>query len=446
LALALDGEAMAAVLRRALGRGGESGAAVGGCEIERVKYRPGRSCLVLYRVRMEDGAEQFCYAGLYPAPEAEKRFASALRAAVAMPRYGAPVSLIGEHAMLLWGFPNDRKLAALGLLADGERVGRELLPAVACRRWGEETTVAHCAVTPVSYFPEHAYTVRVDARVLGDGVPRGTWHLYAKTDWENRSAATAAAMQTLWDSPARREGRLVMARPLASPSSHPVLWQEALPGTPLERTVGAEGLSNATAKRVGRCLGALHGIAVDGPAEICPSGILARVHRTADQMAEALPHAAALARQVAGRLAHTFPVAGPVARATLHGDLHLNNILADGERVGFVDLDDLRTGPAAADLGSFIAGLIYRGMLHGQAPSMPEAAVAGFLDGYAEQALSPSWREIRWHVAAALVCERAWRCFTSLKPGRLQLVDELLAAALALAGERPAPSTKSLPL
>jgi hypothetical protein len=40
---------------------------------------------------------------------------------------------------------------------------------------------------------------------------------------------------------------------------------------------------------------------------------------------------------------------------------------------------------------------------------------------------------VRWHAAAALICERAWRALTSLKPGRLERMDRLLDAASALA-------------
>jgi len=37
--------------------------------------------------------------------------------------------------------------------------------------------------------------------------------------------------------------------------------------------------------------------------------------------------------------------------------------------------------------------------------------------------------DIDWHTAAALVSERAVRCVTRLKPGRLALIDGLLATA-----------------
>ena len=45
----------------------------------------------------------------------------------------------------------------------------------------------------------------------------------------------------------------------------------------------------------------------------------------------------------------------------LHGDANLRNALLDGDRVGLVDLEDAAAGPAAADLGQVLAGLLPRG-------------------------------------------------------------------------------------
>ena len=145
-----------------------------------------------------------------------------------------------------------------------------------------------------------------------------------------------------------------------------------------------------------------------------------------------LPHLAPCARRIVERLEQRAPY-GEAARATLHGDLHLHNILVDRGRVALVDMDDLCRGPAELELGSFVAALSYRAALHGD-PAMHDAAAARFLEGYHENAPRPVCpAHVRWYAAAALIHERTWRCLTSLKPGRLERIEGLLSAAGALA-------------
>jgi hypothetical protein len=64
---------------------------------------------------------------------------------------------------------------------------------------------------------------------------------------------------------------------------------------------------------------------------------------------------------------------------------------------------------------------------------MHDETLGCFLEGYGEA--SPRAicvKHVGWYAAAALIHERVWRCLTSLKPGRLELIDKLLALAGAL--------------
>ena len=377
LALALDCDSMRARVAHGAGLHPEE---LTGCAIERVKYRPGRSALVLYRLSVEGTIpEALVYATVYP-------------------------SGIGLRA-----FPDDRKLPGLRLLADAARLSAELLP-------GE------CSVARVSYFPEHAYTARVRVRP-GDGRERV---LYAKTQSTARGERTFAAMQRLEHIRGPR-----FARPLLYHAASATLIQEALAGTTAESLAVQGRLSGTLAARVGAGLAALHGAGLDGLDQLDGSTCLARLREAVRVLGLVLPESAARAYAVMAKLAQQPPPAA--APATLHGDLHLNNILVDAERIALVDFDDLHRGPAELELGSFVAALLYRAALHGRR-GMHQAHIAQFLASYAEHAPRPvRLDQVGWYAAAALIHERAWRCLTSLKPGRLAVVDELIGEASELA-------------
>jgi aminoglycoside phosphotransferase (APT) family kinase protein len=116
------------------------------------------------------------------------------------------------------------------------------------------------------------------------------------------------------------------------------------------------------------------------------------------------------------------------SRATLHGDLHSNNIVIGTDRAFLIDLDRMASGPPSVEIGSLLAELAYRECLATRSPDFAQ------LDAIAQEyARHASWpvdlREVRWHLAAALVRERSYRCVTSLKPGRVEAVPRLLQAA-----------------
>ncbi len=120
LATALDEAHMAVVFQRQFDA--IDAVDVRACAIERVKYRPGRSCIVAYRLSLgeRDGrcSEQRLYAGLYETADVRDRYQRARLAHAPSPRGLPGATLIESLNMLVRWFPNDRKLPALDRLAD----------------------------------------------------------------------------------------------------------------------------------------------------------------------------------------------------------------------------------------------------------------------------------------------------------------------------------------
>lgn len=434
LAAAFDAGRMRGVLEASIAAAGAPRARVRQCALQRVKYRPGRNCLFLYRALIEEPdegrvEEQYFKACLYGPGEVAGRFRAAQEIARARPRYGRPVERIAGLDMVLWGFPNDRKLGALPRLTDPAAL-RGTVEALAAGRFGRGARVKSLRLQPAAYFPEHSYAVAVHAELAGREAP---WTLYAKTRADERGDAVLAAMEALWNAPARREGRLVVARPLVYGRAHRLLWQEAAPGRPLEHLAGDGRNLARHMGPLGAAVAALHGTPVPGVPALGAADRLQQLREAARVLGRACPRLEARLAKLVGCLTATLPACrNPV---TLHGDLHMNNVLiGEGEGAALVDFDGISAGPAALELGGFVAGLIYRGLLHGTPADAVAGAVAALLAAYRRHgAQAPDTAELAWHAAAALVQERAFRCLTSLKPGRYELVEPLVDEALACA-------------
>jgi aminoglycoside phosphotransferase (APT) family kinase protein len=258
--------------------------------------------------------------------------------------------------------------------------------------------------------------------------PASTLTVYAKTDLEHDGAATLAVMQQLYDSPARVLGRFGMAQPLLWQAEGGLHWQRALPGCALHDI--ARHVGSALAARVAGHLAALHATPVSG-LELLSVGTLQRQARHAAAFLADVEPAwqPRLQRLVSWLQAGMAPLADePVA--TLHGDLHLRNILVDGAQLAFIDFDSAIRGPAVMELGGWIADMLYRAVVEGQPRARVAASSMAFLRGYAHAGgRVPGRSLLAWSTVHALLGTRAYRCVANLKPGRFAAVPALLALA-----------------
>jgi len=433
LASALDARAMRGVFEQTLLAGGES-VELTACDIERVKYRPGRNCVIGYKLELRDPATGACHeqrlcAGIYAPEEARARYGKASSEAHAAPARFAPVSLIAPLNMVVWAFPNERKLSALPLMTDPARLREELLPAVVRAHWGEDWKIADVSHAVSCYFPEHSCTLSATLTLVhAFGAPHRVWSVLGKTRYDDAGAQTFRCMARLWQGDDQDD--VSYARPLCYQPEHRLLWQERVPGVTLDSLLNRPGLDTALLARVARAVAALHCTPFATGRPVATSGIVERLMSSEALVARAQPQCAPALAQATLQLLQRAPSLETRTCATLHGDLHSNNILIDGASVYLVDLDEASNGPPLSELGSFLAELIYRACLSGTAPDALAPALTSIVQAYRQAAPWPvTDEEVGWYTAAALIHERAFRCVTSLKPGRMEILGRLVDIA-----------------
>lgn len=205
-------------------------------------------------------------------------------------------------------------------------------------------------------------------------------------------------------------------------------WQRAVPGQAL--LDHPEAMARL-AQPLGTQLAALHATALPGLPLSDLDAWWQRLALAVEVLGMALPGSAAELRQLQRQLHDALPALAQQAPATLHGDLHPRNILVDGDRLTLIDLDGLQCGPAALELGAWIADAIYRALLDGAAPDRDRRHWQALLAGYAEAGGTlPSPRTLAWATAWNLLTQRAYRCVVNLKPGRFAIAPALLQQAL----------------
>ncbi|HRW05349.1 MAG TPA: aminoglycoside phosphotransferase family protein [Caldilineaceae bacterium] len=414
------------------------------CEVVRVKYRAGEKCVISYRLQIQKRRsnrliEQWLSARLFPTGTAASRYHKALREPLTPPPFGDAVMFLPKLDMVIWAFPNDRKIGGLPALLAAAAHETDQLDALVAGRWGATTIIVAHDYRLIHYVPEHTCTVR-EQLLLADTTTGQTWPatLFAKAYYNEEGAETFRLMQQLWQRAACRQGHLRIAQPIAYCAVDQVLWQEGLPGhTLLTYALGTPAFDELLAEAA-QAVAWLHTADLPCQRQSAQQEWVNLIDQRKQLVIQSRPHLAGAVDTLAVALRCLTPSISGAPMATLHGDLHLQNFLVDddaaaGKRVALIDLDNLCTGMPWQDLGSFCAGLYYRGLVDHVPQSLIHRSIDGFLQSYATSVPWPLDRgAINWYTAAALLHERAFRSIARMKEGRLALVDDLVRIATDL--------------
>jgi aminoglycoside phosphotransferase (APT) family kinase protein len=434
LAAALDERTMAAVFAEVASA---SGTSIEACHIDRVEYRPRRSCSVGYllQARVARGRFEQRVSGQLCANGESARWArTAGRRALKASRSGpALVHLAQLDLVTLW-WPNDARLDAPRIFTEEPLLRGAVLPEVLaaldprhCRLQGHQVEIAH-------YLPGTRLTARVALawHALEDPALRHERVLCATADREGGGAATHALMRALEASAPWRAGELRTPRSVLWQEAFGLHWQQAVPGRPLLDLLPQP--SAPASMQIGMQLAALHGVATLRDRVATLDELRKRPHQVAAVLGNVDRSWAQPLLRLALRLEQGVAALDDAPAVTLHGDLRPHNVRVDAEqRVSLLGLDRVRRGPAALDLGAWIAETLYRVLLEGDTPRNATRAWQAFLAGYAAGGGEFVSEPVLAWATAYQLCQKAARCVTYLKPGRFALTPMLIALAEAIA-------------
>jgi aminoglycoside phosphotransferase (APT) family kinase protein len=211
-----------------------------------------------------------------------------------------------------------------------------------------------------------------------------------------------------------------LAAPTPIARRHDVLVLTAVAGRP-------SPADPATAARLGAAIARLHEVAP--PVGTPPFARLGRrrLDGAVAAVVTARPDVAAALHELRRRLDVRHTAGSAVL---LHGDCHPKNLLVDGAAVALIDLDQAGIGPAAADIGSYLARLRLATVVGRQTREEEVAMATAFLAGYDAVRPQPGEDALRWHTAAALLAEQSLRGVNRVRTDVLVHLPAVLAAAL----------------
>lgn len=351
------------------------------CERLRTKYRVGTSLRVLYEVSGNGRSDRIAARAFPRTRRVTNQFTS-------QTELNAP-----ELNATFWIFPHDRKIKNLAVLSDipGE------LRNIEGRTWAMSRIVAHA--------PEKSVT----AQCLDDNEQIIAYAKIYAGDEGRQIFETYRAVT----------GDVQIPRAITYSERHRLLLLESIDGVPLSTVTESE---NAFFQ-LGKALNRLHHInppsSLPRATRLTPEAVM----RASATISQARPDVAALVQHLSDRLITQYTHGEPVF---LHGDVHPKNIFLNKETLFLLDLDQAATGPATADLGGVIAGLYCDACTGSRTWREASVLKRAVLKGYGASSHSD---ELRWHIAAALLQERALRSVTRIRTATLQKLPEILRTA-----------------
>ena len=404
------------------------------CRIDRVRYKPGQKCVVCYRLDIRDlslgtRSQQYVSARIFPPGISENRYHKALREPLVTPRVGAPVFHIDYLGLVAWNFPNERKLTGLPLLADRNWLAESLLPELVRNRFGADTCIVDLQHTIQRYVPEHSCTVRVELLLDSDSNSQQQhWTLFGKTYFDNGGQRAFRVMRQLSLGREARCRELCLPDAVAYNHASRSLWQEGLRGATLTKSFPRDNIPPVMLDKVAVAIAEFHALDAAHMPVIGAADVVAKIELAVDKLTQARPMLGERLHALRTRLAAGVPAR--TRSGTLHGDLHPQNVFITEERVALIDIDCACRGPVLLDLGSWIAGALYRALLHGRPVDRCLAEQERFVARYAAAAGRPVDKQhLNWFTAAMLVAERCARAMSRLKTGRAEMIDQLLDVA-----------------
>jgi Phosphotransferase enzyme family len=402
------------------------------CEIIQVRYKPTSSCMVSYRLDIENvatgerGEQILCGRG-FPKGRSQPQWEKASMRALVQPRFGIPLVHLPEVETVLWSFPNDRKMDTLPGAVNAAHSTSAIPPSWLLSHLGTGWQVADTRSRVMHYVGEHTCTVQTSFELIHPSLnTRQPLTLFSKTYYNEEGVQTDWVMRQLWESAPRRSGQLRMAQPLWYDARLKTLWQLGIQGATLENC----GLDGPLLPIAARAIAAFHGTPLPHLCAITIQNLIEKLVAVGSMLVECRPSCQPVLLPLLARLTAQAQVIPASPTATLHGDLHLKNLFLTEGTIALIDLDNVCEGPPAWDMGSFAAGLLAGALARPTSLHRMANQTLIFLDHYNQSA---PWKidrsTVAWCTAVALVIERAHRCVTRLKDGRRGQVEPLLGLA-----------------
>jgi Ser/Thr protein kinase RdoA (MazF antagonist) len=295
--------------------------------------------------------------------------------------------------LFLFFFPTDPVFPKLGRVSTPVSV--EPLLTDHFKQLRPDAVIRSIGCARVKYLPEISCILRYEAEI-GEERPLT---IYGKVQHSRRGAMTYQVMKALWALPARVNGDLVLAEPLAYYPHDALLLQSELPGEEVKGDRHSE-IFLGQCEVAGRMIGRIHSSGIDIGEPHSIEVEIDRIYNRLEEFKLSAPRVYFMLRDLLKQITTTAQRLPPEAPVPSHGDYKYNQFLWDGHNYGLIDVEYFVQAEPSFDLGKYCGHLVPSMPEHWSDTSQANKARRVFLDAY--QAGVPEYKGRRFPLYEAL--------------------------------------------
>ncbi len=399
-------------------------------DVRYVRYRPGKSCVVLWARDSGPGDKLMVSARLFHDDRAERLISkevsqAAIQRATELTRgEGVPYRYFPEQRLLVQLFPLDLQLPHLVLAGDPSWLAGRL--SANGTRQGPNSITA----VPESYKPWRRCVYRY---AIDSGVQQTSYYAKVFRDdrgadllrWHGLASETLAAADAPWSIP-------TATRYL--PDARMLLF-EALEGTTKVRRMLRPALKDHQAKAglllhmvaAAQGLAAFQQTQIDDLPSAAPEKLIEEFRRDGEGIGATAPELASRLLQMLDQLQAAVVALPPEQLVPAHGAFRHDQLLATEGGLVVLDLDTVCRSGASADAGNFLGYLDLTGIRRPRLQSIVVDCARMFEEAYCSSGTtSPAW--VAWYRAIAHV-KKALRAFFTLETNWPVTAEQLFLLA-----------------
>ena len=375
----LDGAEFAAMLDRLYPEAG-----VKGVEPRYVRYKPGTSCLVGYRVEVGPGPLDVYARALNPRITAKIEKA-AERHSVPSPLEGG-IKVLSDTAVVVYPFPNDHELRALQWL-EPPAARREMLKDL----FPDRAELWEARLETLRYKPERRYVGHLRAPADLGAVLK----LYTREDFHT----ITDNVDTFVNRPPLR-----VPRRLSRSKRYRAAAMEWLEGSLLRDAMARPDAGADLCRLVGASLACVHSQKPKKLHTSCTAESYAQsLAEGALAVSDIAPDLGERAQRLARRIGDLLVRRHWRSRRAIHGDFSADQVILQNGTAAIVDFDRAGYGDPRIDLGSFRAKLAFDVMGGVLAESQADACFTALLEEYRLASAKDVTRKVDRFTAASLL-------------------------------------------
>jgi thiamine kinase-like enzyme len=403
------------------------------CEVGEKRYKPGKSFVLSYKLRLQDleskdSYDQLLTAQLCTLGSRQAAFGKYLENREYLPVGIPSVSYLSEVDMMLWAFPYDRKLVHLAKLLDIENLTSFVSKNLSGLKLSPSENIVSVKADVVHYLSGQScmlrYTIAISDKAVNHKNGLKEIIVYGKNYRDNSGLETYEIMRQL------TEQSHHCAFPLHYDADTNTLWQAQVPGVPFEWSTKLSGNHDLVQKIAG-CIASFHRCKINSNRQYGFTQIN-------EQLDSAVRIAASWDGSLGERVQETvfdlFSIHSRINwsdsnfNSPLHLDLKMGNFLISNDKAFLIDMDCVSLGDSLSDTGSFVANLYLNGLRAGSAINEIDEVVSIFIKEYGVAlGFTLDMTKLNWYIAAALIHEVLRRSLRQQSQERLKYLDDYIA-------------------